>query len=669
VSNYIPPDAHHVDLNFQDVLTGSTDLEFGSVDQNIAQIDVTLNTSTAADIYAESHENNQVDVAVSAAVIPDIQTISGQTVQIDLILNTAVNPNLIAVPVNQFCSIDIIINNSLSFESQAIGNINHILGVSLDASLGFDYSDTALGINDLPWSIPDFISRSNVINFDKSMSFGISKSMDFSAGRSLAIAVSLLHDVAAGLSKCAYSIWNETLRLRINKSILFDGSQNLSINKHSDWVDLIRRRKQFTFSHDVAEFFEKKISFDWDRGLELVTTDSIHWDAALPIHYRKHSIDLWPEPEIPQYSGSTDLNFVCSCHDIDSHDVVLNFGADDCIPSIPNKEWWHILNSLSVTRLDNGEEIQVMDGSYSTDRSSWCWSYSLTVPALEIEKLNSIAGQPVILKILVNGNEHQMLLESRTRSRKFARDTFNLSGRSQTALLDAPYSPTRSFLQENERTARQLCQAELDRVNSQVQLNWQLIDELSWILPINSLSYSNLTPIAVIKMIAESAGGFVYSEKNSSTLTIKPKYKKTFWDSIAVSDYDRLIPLSITVSQSIDDVLYPDYNGITLTNDRNGLTGQVRRSGTSADTLQETANNPLFTFESMGGYGKSVLAKAGMVESHTLSMPVESKVGECAPGELVAFDAEWWGISDSVAVSLTHAIVNQTIKVERVNHE
>lgn len=669
MSNYIPPDAHHVGLNFQDVLTGSTDLEFGSIDQNIAQIDVTLNTPIAADIYAESHENNQVNVALSTAVIPDISTISGQSAQIDLTLSSAVSPNLTVIIVNQSCSVDITINSSLLPESQATSNINHIPGINIGASFSLDCANATLSANDLPWSPTGFISHSNVINFDKSTTFGISKSIGFSAGRSLAIAVSLLHDAAAGLSKCSFSVWNENLRIRVNRSILFDEAQKLSINKHGDWVDLVRKRKQFTFAHDVADVFEKKISFDWDRGLELTTESAIPWEKAHTVHYRKNPVTPWPDPGPPEYMGSTDLNFVCLCDDQDAHNVVLNFGADDCIPSIPDKEWWYILNSLSVTRLDNGEEIQVMDGSYSTDRSSWCWSYSLTIPAFEIEKLNSIAGRPVILRIMVNGSEHNMLLESRTRSRKFAQDTFNLSGRSQTALLDAPYSPTRSFLQENERTARQLCQAELDRVNSQVQLNWQLIDELSWILPINSLSYSNLTPIAVIKMIAESAGGFVYSEKNSNTLTIKPKYKKTFWDSIAVSEYDRLIPLSITTSQSIDDVLYPDYNGITLTNDRSGLTGQVRRSGSSADTLQETVNNPLFTFESMGGYGKSVLAKAGMVETHALLMPVESEVGECAPGELTAFNAEWWGISDSVAVSFTPAIVNQTIKVERVNHE
>ncbi len=434
-------------------------------------------------------------------------------------------------------------------------------------------------------------------------------------------------------------------------------------------MDLVRKRKTFTYSYEVARVFEKHFTFEWDKGLEFITSSHIAWDKAKAIHYRKHPVQPWPQPELPEYVGRTDLNFNCLCNGPDPHNLILNFGADDCIPGLPPKNWWYIVNELSVSRLDNGQNILVYDGSYSTDRSRWCWSYSLSVPASEIPKLESVNGQPVILKIMVNGTAHHMLLESRSRSRRFAEITYTLNGRSQSALLDAPYSPTRSFTQENERTARQLCQAELDRVNSSTTLQWELIDELSWIVPAGSLSYSSMTPIAVIKMIAESAGGFVYSEKGSDTITIKPKYKKTFWDSITVEEYDRLIPESLVTEQSTDYEPYPDYNGITLTNDRTGLTGQVKRTGTAADMLLETANSPLFTVESMGSYGKSALAKAGMVETHNLVMPIGPDVSECAPGELVAFNAEWWGIIEGVNVSFNHAVINQSIKVERVNRE
>lgn len=573
-----------------------------------------------------------------------------------------------AVFLENLCAVDMRLDD-VSFDIDALFDINHLVGLSLFRPMRFLRAISRLSVMEIPWAKPIFKAHNSAFYFERSLNLSNQTSIGFDKTDTLHCAVQIIHEQATGLSRSAYLKWQENEKLFISRSLVFDESKKLRINQNTDWVDLVRKRKTFTYSHQVAHVFEKHFGFDWDKDLELITSSEIAWDKAKAIHYRKHPVQPWPKPEPPEYVGSTDLNFVCLCNEVDSHNVILNFGADDCIPALPKRNWWYILNSLSVTRLDNGEEIKVYDGNYNTDRSRWCWSYSLTVPASEISKLEPIAGQPVILKILVNGNEHHMLLENRSRSRRFAQETFTLTGRSQSALLDAPTSPTRSFLQENERTSVQLAQAELDRVNSNAQLNWQLIDELGWILPAYSLSYSNLTPIAAIKLIAESAGGFIYSEKSGNALTIKPKYKKTFWDPIAISDYDRLVPESITKDQSTDYELYPDYNGITLSNDQTGLTGQVKRTGTSADTLLETVNNALFTIESMGAYGKAQLAKAGMVETHNLVMPINAEVGECAPGELVAFNGEWWGIIDSVSVSFTHAVVNQTIKVERVNRD
>lgn len=557
------------------------------------------------------------------------------------------------------------------FVSLLVGfqDINHQLGVELRLSTVFKRAVARIGSAQIPWAKAMLRVSNEALFFDQGLVMSLGQEIGFDRALTLSESIHSAFDQGIKLSRNQSIDWQENLKIRMTRDLYFDESIKLRLNREFTHQEMIRKRRNISYSHQVAHVFEKRFSFDWDKGLELVTKDDIAWDKAKAIHYRKHPIQPWPQPELPKYQGITDLNFICLCHEVDSHNVVLNFGADDCIPAIPNKNWWHILNTLSVTRLDNGEEINVLDGNYSTDRSRWCWSYSLTVPASELPKLEPISGQPVILKIRVNSNEHQMLIENRSRSRKFAQDVYVLTGRSQTALLSEPYSPVRSFLQESERTSVQLCQAELDRVFSTTQLNWQLIDELGWIVANNSLSYSNLAPISVIKMVAESGGGFVYSEKNSNALTIKPLYKKTFWDSLTVDEYDRLIPESVVTAQSTDYELYPDYNGITLTNDRTGKLAQVKRTGTSADTILPTENNPLFDYVSMGAYGKSRLAKAGMVETHTFTMPISSEIGECSPGEVLAFNAEWRGIVDSISVAFTHSSVNQTVKVERVNHE
>ncbi|AXY60177.1 hypothetical protein [Acinetobacter sp. WCHAc010052] len=631
MSDYTPPDALRLDLNFVSELkpvdSHNLLLNFGSED-------------------GFSYANIPICTAFKVRAIGTVEP-----------------------PIDVRGSANISINTGFKFAAHGKFDINHLLGVYLQTAAAFQHATPSISTISAPWAKPVFRAHNNAFYTDSSSTLSNQAVIGFEKAALLYRSVKTLHEQSTGLKSDVGLIWQETEKRFIGSRFFADVAVNLELQRASDWDELVRKRKIITYEHEVAHIFEKKFSYTWDRGLELVTDFDISWDKAKSIHYQKHKIKPWPKPEPERFTGSGDLNFTCLCTDLDSHNVILDFGADDCIPGLADKKWWYILNNLSVHRIDSGEKIKVLDGRYGTDKSSWCWSYNLTVPASEKLKLESVNGQPVVLSINVNGNEHHMLLESRTETRRFAQDTYSLTGRSQSALLDAPYSPVRSFLQENERTARQLCQAELDRVNSPIQLKWELINELSWILPANSLSYSGLTPIAAIKMIAESAGGFVYSEKSGQVITIKPKYKKTFWDSISVDEYDRLIPLSITTTQSIDDALYPHYNSITLTNDRSGVAGQVRRTGTAGDVVLETVNNPLFTVESMGGYGKSELAKAGLVETHSLTLPIAAEVGECSPADLTAFDAEWWGITDAVSVSFTHSVVTQSIKVERVKHE
>lgn len=668
-------DSHNIILNFEHLADGSTNLNFG--DDVSGVIDISLDASFTFDItavYADSNTNTAyIDTVLDTALQFDVLAVFTENTDvigwIDTALDTSLSFEVEAFFVENLCTVDTALDTALRFEIDSIFDIHHVVGVSNGVNIGFKKAMAVLSRTEIPWAKPILRVSNEALFFDQGLVISHGNAIGFQRGLTLSESIHSAFDQGVKLSRNQGVRWQENLKIRIARDLYFDESIKLRLNRELSHQEMIRKRRNISFSHQVAHIFEKRFSFDWDKGLEIVTQDEIPWDKAKSIHYRKHPIEPWPEPEIPQYEGTGDLNFVCLCHEVDSHNVELNFGADDCIPGIPNRNWWYILNRLSVTRLDNGVEIEVYDGNYSTDRSCWCWSYSLTVPASQISKLEPINGQPVILKITVNGTEHQMLLENRRRSRKFAQDTYTLIGRSQTALLAAPTAPLRSFLQENDRTSVQLCQAELDRVFSDTVLDWQLIDALGWIVASECLSYSNLAPIDAIKMVVESGGGFIYSEKGSNTLTIKPLYKKTFWDVLSIAEYDRMLPESAVVSQSTDYQIYPDYNGITLTNDRKALVAQVKRTGTSADTLLQPENNPLFNHVSMGAYGKAKLAKAGMVETHTYSMPISPEVGECVPGEVLAFNAEWWGIVDSVSVSFSHAVVNQTVKVERVNRE
>ncbi|MCL6237113.1 hypothetical protein M5F66_01925, partial [Acinetobacter sp. ANC 5033] len=508
--------------------------------------------------------------------------------------------------------------------------------------------------------------------FDKSLVVSGLVDVEFNDSRLLSKAVRILHERVAGLSSDVQMVWEQGEARFIHQRYVNEESIKLRHNRESKWQEMIRRRKQLTYSLEVAEKFEKCFSFEWDKGLEIITKSELPWDKAKSIHYRKHPIQPWPKPELPKYVGDGNLNFICSCTEVDAHNVILNFGADDCIPALPYKNWWYIVNNLSAERLDNGEPIKVINGTYNGSRSTWCWSYSINVAHTEREKLQPLNDQPVILKLMINGFEHHVLLETETETIKFANKSYTYDGRSVTALNAADYTAKRSFIQDNERTSVQLVQTEIDRAQSGSELDWKLIDDVGWIVPVESLSYAELAPMDAIKQVVEAGGGFIFSQKAGNTISILPRYKKGYWDAMTVDDYDILIPPSIVIQQTIEQNkdYIADFNAINVVNSRSGDSLNVKQRNTAGDIPLEAVSGPMFDVVSGASFGKMELIKANIQEFHTLSgLPVSQEIGEMLPGKTVAFDGQWWGVVDSVSGSFSHGKVTESIKVERIHRE
>ena len=424
MSDYTPPDALNVILNFTKEST--------FVDSH----NVILNFG-AADGF--NYANISIDLVFQISAVGTVEP-----------------------PIDVRGSANIPINTSLLFSAQGTFDINHILGISINLSAQFEKAVASLSVVEIPWSKPILRASNEALFFDQSLVVSSISNVEFNEVKLLSKAVRILHEKATSLSSDAYMVWEEGDKRFIHQCYVNEESIKLRHNRASKWQEMIRRRKQFTYSHEVAEKFEKRFSFEWDKGLEIITKSDLPWDKAKSIHYRKHPIQPWPKPEIPEYVGDGNLNFICLCTEVDAHNVILNFGADDCIPALPNRNWWYIVNNLSAERLDNGEPIKVINGTYNCSRSTWCWSYSITVAHTEKEKLQPLNDQPVILKLMINGFEHHVLLETETETIKFANKSYTYDGRSVTALNAADYAAKRSFIQDNVRTSVQLVQAEID---------------------------------------------------------------------------------------------------------------------------------------------------------------------------------------------------------------
>ncbi|TCB75516.1 hypothetical protein E0H89_11265 [Acinetobacter sp. ANC 3781] len=671
-------DSHNIILNFEHLADGSTNLNFG--DDVSAAINTVLNTEFSFEVtavYADSGANTAVidmviDTEFGFNVVAEFSENTDVTGQIDTVLDTVFSFEIEAVFSENLCIIDAVLDAEFQFEVKALFDINHLMGVSYGFKMRYQKAIVCLSTTEIPWAKPILRVSNEALFYDQCLV--ISKQVDVwheQAG-SLNRVIRSLHEQATGLNSDAYIIWEEGDKRFIHQRYLHEESIKLRHNRETVWQEMIRRRKTLTYSHEVGQVFEHRFSFKWDKSLEIVTKSNLPWDKAKAIHYRKHPIQLWPKPEIPKYEGTGDLNFICLCHNVDPHNVILNFGADDCIPALPKRNWWYIVNTLTAERLDTGEKIKVIEGTYSTSRSQWCWTYSITVAHTEKEKLQPINNQPVILKIMINGFEHHILLEDPEETRRFASVLYTYPGRSTTALNSDKYAPSRSFIQDNERTSVQLVQAELDRAQSNTTLDWKLIDDLGWIVEKESLSYTELAPIDAIKQVVDAGGGFIYSQKEGNTLSILPRYLKGYWDGMTVNDYDILLSESMVMQQNIkqNDEYIADFNAITVVNSRNGESLKVQQRGTSGDVPLESATGPLFNVVSGASYGKNELVKANIQELHTFSdIPVSFDIGEMLPGKTIAFNGQWWGVIDGVSGSFSHAKVNETITVERISRD
>jgi hypothetical protein len=674
VPNYIPPHRHQVNLNFKDHATGSTNLDFSADDQNLASLDVVVHTGITAEFNAESYSNDVLDAQINTAFHAELHAVSGQFSQLDVIIQNGFIAEFKAVRIDQYGAIDTVVQTGLSAQLGALFDINHLVGVSYSFNMKYQKAIACLSMTEIPWAKPILRVSNEALFYDQGLVISSQANIQYEQAGSLTRAIRSIHEQATGLSSDAYVIWEEGDKRFIHQRYLHEETIKLRHNREAVWQEMIRRRKTFTYSHEVAQVFEHRFSFEWDKGLEIVTKSDLTWDKANAIHYRKHPVKPWPKPIERTKRQPVILNFCCPARNNGRFDVQLNFEKDKCsnLPVKPKRNWWYIVNTLTAERLDTGEKIKVMDGTYSTSRSQWCWTYSITVAHTEKEKLQPINDQPVILKVMINGFEHHILLEDPEETRRFASVLYTYPGRSVTALNSEKYGPTRSFIQDNERTSVQLVQAELDRAQSNTTLDWKLIDELGWIVPVESLSYAELAPIDAIKQVVDAGGGFIYSQKAGNTLAILPRYQKGYWDTMTVDDYDILLSESLVMQQNIkkNDEYIADFNAITVVNSRSGESLKVQQRGTSGDVPLETVTGPLFNMVSGASYGKNELVKANIQELHTFAdIPVSQEIGEMIPGKSIAFSDQWWGIIEGVSGSFNHSKVNETITVERISRD
>lgn len=343
-------------------------------------------------------------------------------------------------------------------------------------------------------------------------------------------------------------------------------------------------------------------------------------------------------------------------------------------PDVLSAPWatvYTMLNTTSLTRLPERTPVDITSMTISTDWDSLYWTFSATVGSdAALALLEPTEDGPIIVEAAINGHLWKLQAESWTTGHTFGRKSRSISGRSLSAQLGAPMAEIRTYTETNQRTAAQLIAYELEDTGWSAVMN---IDD--WLVPANVHSYQDQTPMAVIKMIADTCRAMVQTSMAAETLAIKPRYRVKPW-LLAAATPDIIIPASMAgkVDGGWDE--RPFFNSVFVAGEAGGISATVTREGSAGDLSAPMITSKLITaVEPATALGIAVLGGSGKWSKHRIELPVftpPAVPGIILPGSIIEYNlgtSSWRGFVSAVSATSQRTKeglkVRQTIDVER----
>lgn len=333
---------------------------------------------------------------------------------------------------------------------------------------------------------------------------------------------------------------------------------------------------------------------------------------------------------------------------------------------IPLLRVYMTVHTIDAVLLPSLERVPLQSLSITTNDDDYGWTMSASGKLSLLDQLAPRQGVPQQIRVTIDGIQWVFAVDPPARTRKFAEHAVQVTGRSVTSLLAAPYFPPTEWANTMPRTAQQLVLEALDLTG--VTLDWQLDD---WLVPANIWSHSG-TPLSVAQRIAEAAGGVVRSHRFEPQLQIAPRFPHMPWAwSDAVGDVR--MPAQIITSDSLQATRVARYNAVYVAGTGQGLPlGHVVRTGTAGDRLAPQVTDALITDTVAARLrGQSVLAASVITHQQPITVPLltgGTNPGLILPGYLIEVQepAETWrGLVRGLTVSVDAPTVRQTLDVER----
>ena len=314
-----------------------------------------------------------------------------------------------------------------------------------------------------------------------------------------------------------------------------------------------------------------------------------------------------PEPPVDPETPARDprhvvLNLACATTTVPGV-APLNLGVIACYAIRPQRRTYTVRNSLTVVRLPDRTPIEVDAVSITSSVDAWGHSIDMTLSRLQdLPLLQPGAGGPRAIEITINGYVWTGLVESYSRTRAIdntGRPAFGVqvTGRSRTALLAAPYAPARTQVNALALNAAQLVDAELADTGFTASF-----DTVDWLVPAGAWYYDGLAPLEAITRVAEAVGAVVQSDPEGLALRVRPRYPASPWDW-PDTEPDHQLQDDIVTADSLQVRSAPLYDAVVVTGEiaGKGVTATVRRAGEAGSLYAPQASSPLINTEPVAG--------------------------------------------------------------------
>ena len=464
------------------------------------------------------------------------------------------------------------------------------------------------------------------------------------------------------LSRCQSASSLRVRQLRVCQS----GRSNQAVwlgNCASAWQSRISSLKSCAVTATAGAAFLGHCAHADYSGKAVSGCLTLKTGSAIPVPCEWYTVEIpEPPPELPR-----------RCHPIDSRRLPFAldrprdarsvsrmlpfpFACRRARAVIPNLDSYIMLNKIQAYA--GSLKLNPISITVSHDRQGYYWTCEVELSPDDFAALNLAQydqGKEPLVTLEINTAKFAFIAESYRDNRAFARRSYTVSGRSQTARLGADYAQLKQGIIRQELYARQIADSVLENTGFRIG-TWAIPD---WRVPANVYSLADKTPIAVLADIAQAAGGFVYSDPSERILHLKPRFKVAAWQ-LAHSTPDVSIPASVITQISGQKQISTQCYGVFVSATHNkGVFRKIVRKASAGSPEASALSHALYTAdEPCLAAGIAALGDTGASKTEQIELPVMEKyaLDIAQLGDIWQVsepNGAWMGMVDSVSISVT----------------